>query len=181
MTTANWPCPPDCFFTLALGLAGRKDRLAVLDTHLLGRDVHAELALEAGEGDGDVDVADTAQHGLVRLVVESDDEGGIFDNEALQGARQLVVVGLRHRHERHSVPGGGRLDTLDTHRLALGGERAAGRRRGELRYGTDVAGHEAAGIDVLATAQVEQAVHTLVGAGRRLARWCRCGACRTPP
>ena len=58
---------------LALGLGRPGDRLPVRHPDVLGLDVDAELAGQPLEGDGDVGVADAAQHGLAGLLVAVDE------------------------------------------------------------------------------------------------------------
>ena len=82
---------------LALGLGRADDRLPVRHPDVLGLDVDAELAGQPLQRHRQVGVAGAAQHGLAGLLVALDDERGILGDQPLQGARQLVVVGLRDR------------------------------------------------------------------------------------
>ena len=63
----------------------------------------AELARQPFDRDGDVGVADAAEHGLVGLVEAVDDEAGSSACEACSALAELVVVGLRARHDRDAV------------------------------------------------------------------------------
>ena len=146
-----------------LGVVG--DRLPVPDPHLLGAHLHAELALEALDGDGDVGLADAAEDRLVGLVVAGDAEPGVLVEQAVEGRAELVLVRLGLGLDRHGQERLREVDGVGLHRRALRGERVAGdrarrastRRRCRLpppRRGL-----------LLVAPHREQAVEALVGAG----------------
>ena len=95
------PVAAGLLLDLALGVAGADDRLAVRHRDVFGLDVHAELARQSLEGDGEVGVAGTAEHRLVG-VVAVDAEARILGQQPVQRTRQLVVVGLRQRLQRQA-------------------------------------------------------------------------------
>ena len=78
-----------------VALGGAADRLAVGDLRLadVGRDL--ELAHHAVDEHVEVQLAHARDEGLARLRVGLDAEGRVLLGEALEGDRQLVLVGLR--------------------------------------------------------------------------------------
>ena len=95
---------------------------------------------EPVEQDVDVRLAHAPQDQLMRLRVEVEAQGGVLGDEALQTLRQLVVIGLGVRHDRHRQQRVGHQPGLDQQRVLLGGQRVAGLRPGELGDGHDVTG-----------------------------------------
>ncbi len=84
-----------CFLTLPSASAWPAIVSRYGHPHVLGLDVDAELAGQPLERDGEVGVADAAQHGLVGLLVALDAQRRVLGLQALQRAAELVVVGLR--------------------------------------------------------------------------------------
>jgi hypothetical protein len=82
-------------------------------------------------------------------------------------AAELVVVGLRARHDRDAVLRDGDLDPVDAHRQPLRRQRVAGVHRRELGDGGEIAGRHLGDRHLLLAAQDEQAVQAFVGAGAR--------------
>ena len=114
---------------LALGIAGADHGLAIRHTNIFGLDTHTELARQSLERDRKVRVAGAAEHGLVG-VVAVDAEARILGEQAVQRARQLVVVGLRQRLQRQAEHRRGRLLADDAHRHVARRQRGAGGRVG---------------------------------------------------
>ena len=126
-------------------------------------DGHPELPGQALEGDGEVQVALTAELGLVDLVVAADHQRGVVLDEPVQGGGQLVLVGGVDGRDRHPVDGVGHRRGRHGDRGALRGEGVAGDRVAQLGDGGDVAGGDLGHLDVLLAAQGEEAVEALVG------------------
>ena len=72
-------------------------------------------------------------------------ERGVFDDEAVQGGRQPVLVGLLGCGDRHAVDRAGQRGQDGVHRSAVGGQGVTGAGVGEFRHRDDVAG--AGGVD----------------------------------
>ena len=160
------PVPARLLLDLALDVGRSRDRLPERDPDRLGLDVHAELSREPFERDGDVRVADPAQHGLCVLPRPLDDERRVLAAKSLQRTRELVVVGLGTGLEGERVGRGPRDRADDVHGGGPPRECRPRWARRELRDRGDVAGDDAVDRQVVLAAQVEQPVQAFLRLGR---------------
>ena len=95
MAWPYWPLPPVWRMWRPLPSAAPADRLPIGDLRLadVGRDL--ELADHAVDEHVEVKLAHAGDERLGRLLVRLDAEGRVLLREALEGDRQLVLVGLR--------------------------------------------------------------------------------------
>ena len=138
--TPNWPWPPVCFLYLPSASAGRADRLPVGDADLLGVDVHAELARQPLERDGQVRLAHAPSSVWWVSSLRSTTSAGssawrrCSDDASLSSSAWVRGLTAMLSTARRRLAGG------DRDRRALRRQRVAGVRVGQLGDGAEVAG-----------------------------------------
>src|SRR5450830_1158906 len=139
-------------------------------TLVIDRSADSGQTILRGTGDThiEVGVAGAAQDGLPGVRRPVDDQGRVLAHQALQGAGQLVVVGLRERVQGEGVRRRARRRARHVHGHAPFGQGGAGRRGRQLGDRADVAGGDPFDGEVLLAEQLEQAVQALLGARHRV-------------
>ena len=86
---------------MTLGLAG--DGLAVGDARLTGLNLKIELIAHPVQDHSQVQLAHTAQHGLVGLGIEFQAQAGILGGELGQGIGEFLLVAPARQFQHHAV------------------------------------------------------------------------------
>ncbi len=149
-------------------LDGVADGLAV--RHLRPADVRVdpELAHQPVDDDLEVQLAHAGDDGLAGLLVRAHAEGGVLLGEALEGGRELVLVGLGLRLDGDVDDGLGEVDRLEHDRLVRVAQRVARRRLLEADGGRDRARADLLQVLAVVRVHLEQAADALLAAGGRV-------------
>ena len=149
----------------AVGLERLADLLAVGDAGGGELDLDAELVLELGAEDVQVDVAGAGDDHLLGLGVVGDGEGAVFFAEPGKALGDLVLLALRLGGDGHGVAGDGVLDAGGGLNGLAVAEGVAGLGVGELGDGADVAAAYLLDLDGLLALHVVDVAELLLRAG----------------
>ena len=142
LNACELPVAAGLLLVRVLCLALRADCLAVGHAWRVHLQLDTELAFDPLQVDLDVRVAEAGEDHLAGVGVTFEAQARVFLDDAVEGAAHLVEVGLGLWRNCGAGRGAGERDRLELDVAALGAERVAGLRLGQLGDSADIAGDD---------------------------------------